>query len=101
MTLLFDEVDSGLGGATAAALADLLAELATVDQVLVVTHLPQVAARAEGHLKVEKLVRKGRALTTVTALDPSEREMEVARMLAGDELTPSAREHARVLLDST
>ena len=101
LTLLFDEVDSGLGGATAAALADLLAELATVDQVLVVTHLPQVAARAEAHLKVEKRVRSGRALTTVTALDPSAREMEVARMLAGDELTESAREHARVLLGST
>jgi DNA repair protein RecN (Recombination protein N) len=98
LTLLFDEVDSGLGGATAAALAELLAELAAVDQVLVVTHLPQVAARADGHFKVEKVVEKGRAVTRVAALESEQRETEVARMLAGDELTESAREHARVLL---
>lgn len=98
LTLLFDEVDSGLGGATAAALAELLAELAAVDQVLVVTHLPQVAARADGHFKVEKVVEKGRAVTRVAALEADQRETEVARMLAGDEVTDSAREHARVLL---
>jgi DNA repair protein RecN (Recombination protein N) len=98
LTLLFDEVDSGLGGATAAALAELLAELAAVDQVLVVTHLPQVAARADGHFRVEKVVEKGRAVTRVAALGSDQRETEVARMLAGDELTDSAREHARVLL---
>ncbi|MCJ7754308.1 MAG: DNA repair protein RecN, partial [Thermoanaerobaculales bacterium] len=98
LTLLFDEVDSGLGGATAAALAELLAQLAAVDQVLVVTHLPQVAARADGHFRVEKVVDRGRAMTRVVALQASERETEVARMLAGDEVTESAREHARVLL---
>ncbi len=98
LTLLFDEVDSGLGGATAAALAELLAQLAAVDQVLVVTHLPQVAARADGHFRVEKVVDRGRATTRVVALEAGERETEVARMLAGDEVTDSAREHARVLL---
>ena len=98
LTLLFDEVDSGLGGATAAALAELLAQLATIDQVLVVTHLPQVAARADGHFRVEKVVERGRAMTRVVPLEASERETEVARMLAGDEVTDSAREHARVLL---
>lgn len=98
LTLLFDEVDSGLGGATAAALAELLAELSRVDQVLVVTHLPQVAARAHGHYKVLKTVEDGRAVTQVEALDTTARETEVARMLAGDELTESARAHARVLL---
>jgi DNA repair protein RecN (Recombination protein N) len=98
MTLLFDEVDSGLGGATATALAELLAELATADQVLVVTHLPQVAALAGGHFRVEKVIDDGRATTQVAALLGNEREAEVARMLAGGELTESAREHARVLM---
>jgi DNA repair protein RecN (Recombination protein N) len=98
LTLLFDEVDSGLGGATAAALAALLADLARVDQVLVVTHLPQVAARADGHFRVEKILDGGRATTRVGPLDDSQRETEVARMLAGGELTESARDHARVLL---
>ena len=98
MTLLFDEVDSGLGGATATALAQLLADLATADQVLVVTHLPQVAALAGGHFQVEKVIDDGRATTRVVALFGNERETEVARMLAGGELTESAREHARVLM---
>jgi DNA repair protein RecN (Recombination protein N) len=98
MTLLFDEVDSGLGGATATALAQLLADLATADQVLVVTHLPQVAALAGGHYRVEKVIDNGRATTRVAALLGNERETEVARMLAGGELTESAREHARVLM---
>jgi DNA repair protein RecN (Recombination protein N) len=98
LSLLFDEVDSGLGGATAAALAELLADLAASDQVLVVTHLPQVAARADRHFRVEKMVEKGRATTRVAPLVAAERENEVARMLAGGELTESARNHARVLL---
>jgi DNA repair protein RecN (Recombination protein N) len=99
LSLLFDEVDSGLGGATAAALAALLADLAADDQILVVTHLPQVAAMARSHFRIEKVVEKGRATTRVAALDDVEREAEVARMLAGGELTESARVHARVLLD--
>jgi DNA repair protein RecN (Recombination protein N) len=99
LSLLFDEVDSGLGGATAAALAELLSDLSADDQVLVVTHLPQVAARADRHFRVEKLVEKGRATTRVAPLAAGEREAEVARMLAGGELTESARTHARVLLE--
>lgn len=98
LTLLFDEVDSGLGGATAAALAELLADLADDDQVLVVTHLPQVAAKGRAHYRVEKVVEGGRATTRVQPLGGDDREAEVARMLAGDELTESARTHARVLL---
>jgi DNA repair protein RecN (Recombination protein N) len=99
LTLLFDEVDSGLGGATAAALADLLADLAADYQVLVVTHLPQVAARGEAHYRVEKVLREGRAVTLIQGLDSEERETELARMLAGGELSESAREHARTLLE--
>jgi DNA repair protein RecN (Recombination protein N) len=99
LTLLFDEVDSGLGGGTAAALAGLLAGLAREHQVLVVTHLPQVAARASGHLRIEKVLHEGRAVTRATTLGREERELELARMLAGGTLTPSARAHARALLE--
>lgn len=101
LTLLFDEVDSGLGGATAAALARLLADLAAADQVLVVTHLPQVAAAADCHFRVEKVEREGRAVTRVKRLSPAGREEEVARMLAGQRLGESALAHARSLLEST
>ena len=101
LSLLFDEVDSGLGGATAAALAELLTELAADDQVLVVTHLPQVAAVAGSHFRIEKVVEGGRATTRIAELEMSEREAEVARMLAGGELTESARAHARVLLEGS
>ena len=99
LSLLFDEVDSGLGGTTAAALAELLTDLAADDQVLVVTHLPQVAAVAISHFRIEKVLDEGRATTRVAVLESGEREAEVARMLAGGELTESARAHARVLLE--
>ncbi len=98
MTLLFDEVDSGLGGATAAALAGLLADLAGTDQVLAVTHLPQVAAAADSHFKIEKHQLNERAVTRVFALEGEDRETELARMLAGDKIGASARAHARTLL---
>ncbi len=98
MTLLFDEVDTGLGGGTAAALGSVLAELAAVDQVLVVTHLPQVAARAAAHLRVEKVERDGRVVTRVVPLAGEERVREVARMLAGSDVGDSALAHARSLL---
>lgn len=99
LTLLFDEVDSGLGGSAAAALAGLLADLAREHQVLVVTHLPQVAARASSQFRVEKVLHGGRAVTRVRALDREGRELELARMLSGGEVTPSATAHARTLLE--
>jgi DNA repair protein RecN (Recombination protein N) len=77
----------------------LLADLAVNDQVLVVTHLPQVAARASSHFRVEKAVDGERATTRIARLNAGDRENEVARMLAGGELTESARAHARVLLE--
>jgi len=98
LTLLFDEVDSGLGGATAAALASLLADLAAADQILAVTHLPQVAAAADTHFLIEKLEFDKRAVTRVSSLEGADRETELARMLAGDEIGESARAHARTLL---
>ncbi len=98
LTLLFDEVDAGIGGRVADELGQLLAELGSRDQVLVVTHLPQVASRAAAHLAVRKVVVKGRSVTRVERLDGEARVDELVRMLGGSAATPSARQHARELL---
>lgn len=97
-TLVFDEVDSGIGGATAAAVGDRLAQVAQGVQVLVVTHSPQVAARGGAHLRVAKAAARGRAETQVTALDAPARREEIARMLAGEIVTEAARAAADSLL---
>lgn len=99
-TLVFDEVDSGIGGATAAAVGDRLSRVASDVQVLVVTHSPQVAARGVAHLRVAKATVKGRAATMVEALAMPERREEIARMLAGETITKAAREAADDLLDA-
>jgi DNA repair protein RecN (Recombination protein N) len=97
-TLVFDEVDAGLGGRTGRAVGRVLAQLAAGRQVVVVTHLPQVAAFADLHLRVDKVERDGRTVTRVAALAGEERARELARMLAGDD-GGVALEHARALLD--
>ncbi|WP_137178419.1 DNA repair protein RecN [Roseomonas sp. AR75] len=97
-TLVFDEVDSGIGGATAAAVGDRLARVAERLQVLVVTHSPQVAARGARHLSVAKQVKGGRAETRVLPLDAPARREEIARMLAGERVTEAARAAADSLL---
>lgn len=97
-TLVFDEVDSGIGGATAASVGDRLARVADMVQVLVVTHSPQVAARGKAHLLVSKSERGGRASTRVTPLDSAARREEIARMLAGETITGAARAAAESLL---
>jgi DNA repair protein RecN (Recombination protein N) len=97
-TLVFDEVDSGIGGATAAAVGERLARVAERLQVLVVTHSPQVAARGAAHLRVAKQVKGGRAETRVEALPEAERREELARMLAGERVTDAARAAAESLL---
>lgn len=97
-TLVFDEVDAGIGGEAAVAVADALAELSERHQVVVVTHLPQVAARAHRHVTVAKEVRKGITYATARTLAPDERADEVARMLSGNLAVESAVEHARNLL---
>jgi len=97
-TLVFDEVDSGVGGATAAAVGERLARVAERVQVLVVTHSPQVAARGAAHLRVAKLEARGRATTNVIQLDPAARREEIARMLAGETVTEAARAAADSLL---
>jgi DNA repair protein RecN (Recombination protein N) len=99
-TLIFDEVDAGVGGATAAAVGERLARLAGERQVLVVTHSPQVAARGRHHWLVAKAVERDRAVTRVAALDAAARREEVARMLAGAEITEEARRAAARLLET-
>ncbi|MFN2321915.1 MAG: DNA repair protein RecN [Trueperaceae bacterium] len=96
-TLVFDEVDAGLGGRTGRAVGRVLAGLATGRQVVVVTHLAQVAAFADRHLRVDKVERDERTVTQVDALAGDERVRELARMLAGDD-GAAALEHARALL---
>ncbi len=98
-TLVFDEVDSGIGGATASAVGERLAQLGHDVQVLVVTHSPQVAARGHAHFRVEKTLKAKQATTRVHPLSDAERVEEIARMLAGTEVTDAARHAARSLLN--
>ncbi len=97
-TLVFDEVDAGVGGATAAAVGERLARVAQTVQVLLVTHSPQVAARGAAHLLVSKEMQHGKAVTVVRHLKAEERREEIARMLAGEEVTEAARAAAASLL---
>jgi DNA repair protein RecN (Recombination protein N) len=97
-TLIFDEVDAGIGGGVAAVVADKLAAAAAGRQVLCVTHLPKIAARAGHHLAVVKAVRAGRSRATIQALTGGDRIEEIARMLAGQAPSETARRHARELL---
>ncbi|NBR75983.1 MAG: hypothetical protein EBT73_01280 [Actinobacteria bacterium] len=97
-TLVFDEVDAGIGGAAAVAVAEALAELGGRHQVLVVTHLAQVAAQAAHHVAVAKEVRKGITFASARTLPDDQRVDEIARMLSGNLAVESAVEHARNLL---
>ena len=98
-TLVFDEVDAGIGGAAAQAIGDALAQLGRTHQVLVVTHLAQVAAAADVQISVAKTVTDGRTYAAAAAISGEERVAEVARMLSGS-ATASALDHARELLDT-
>lgn len=98
LTLIFDEIDRGVGGATADAVGRRLLQLADTGQVLVVTHSPQVAARAAHHWLVDKRVEKDQALTRVSHLNHKDRIDEIARMLSGDKITDEARAAAEVLM---
>ena len=99
-TMIFDEVDRGVGGAVASAIGERLARLARESQVLVVTHSPQVAARASHHYRIEKSHAAEGTRTTVRKLSDSERREEIARMLSGASITEEARAQASRLLDA-
>jgi DNA repair protein RecN (Recombination protein N) len=97
-TLIFDEIDAGVGGAVAHGVAQTLARVAEHHQVFVITHLPQLASRARSHLLVEKTTRGGVAATRVERLEDADRVVEIARMLGGDPESSASLEHARALL---
>ena len=99
-TLIFDEVDSGIGGGVAEVVGRLLKRLGQDRQVLCVTHLPQVASQANQHFQVSKRSLDGRTVSNIDALDPKARIEEIARMLGGLEITATTRKHARELLAS-
>ncbi|MBI4126672.1 MAG: DNA repair protein RecN [Deltaproteobacteria bacterium] len=100
-TSVFDEVDTGIGGAIAESVGKKLQELARSRQVLCITHLPQVAACGDHHLCISKRIVKGRTVTELATLSTSARHEEIARMLAGKTVTPTARQHAKALLKVT
>jgi DNA repair protein RecN (Recombination protein N) len=97
-TLVFDEVDSGVGGSAAEAVGRRLKRLAASSQVLCVTHLPQIAGFADHHFYVEKHAVKGRTLASIAELSGAERTREIGRMLSGERVTPEALRHAERLL---
>jgi DNA repair protein RecN (Recombination protein N) len=97
-TLIFDEVDAGIGGEAATAVGEKLKGVACGRQVICITHLPQVAAFADVHYRVEKQEREGRTFTALVRLDGEERTREMARMLGGSKVTERTLEHARELI---
>jgi DNA repair protein RecN (Recombination protein N) len=99
-TMIFDEIDRGVGGAVASAIGERLARLATGSQVLVVTHSPQVAARAAHHYRIEKFYEAGATRTRVVKLNDAERREEIARMLSGAAITDEARAQASKLMEA-
>lgn len=99
-TLVFDEVDAGIGGEAADAVGARLQALGARCQVLCITHLPQIAARAGAHYQIAKAVRNGRTMTTLTRLEDGAREMEIARMIAGASVSRQVLASARELLST-
>lgn len=98
-TLVFDEIDAGLSGRIADVVGRKLEAIAERDQVLVISHLPQIASRATTHFRIAKQVEGGRTVTRIEPLDPVQRVDEIARLLAGDTITDTARKHATKLLE--
>lgn len=96
--MIFDEVDVGIGGGVAEVVGQLLKQLGAERQVLVITHLPQVAAQAAQHLQVSKTQHKGATLSHIQALSQTERVEEIARMLGGIQITETTRSHAKEML---
>jgi len=97
-TIIFDEVDSGISGATAAVIGEKLLTLAQYHQMLCITHLPQIASQGENHFLVKKKVAQGRTQTVISEMDTGARIQEIARLLGGREITPAAVARAREML---
>jgi DNA repair protein RecN (Recombination protein N) len=99
-TLIFDEIDAGIGGRTAECIAAKLHALAARHQVLCITHLPQIAAAAGHHYRIDKSIEKGRTFTTVARLEPGERAEEIARLIAGSRITEATLRIARDMMET-
>src|SRR5215207_6521427 len=99
-TLIFDEVDAGIGGRVGLQVGETMRRVATYHQVFAITHLPQIAARAHHHILVSKGARGGVTTADVAVLDGEPRIAEVARMLGGDPESDVSRAHARELLEN-
>jgi DNA repair protein RecN (Recombination protein N) len=97
-TVVFDEVDAGIGGGVAEVVGSKLSQLARHHQVFCITHLPQIAKFADQHYRVSKHISKGRTRTDITPLNAKQRQNEIARMLGGEKITPATLEHAKELL---
>jgi len=100
-TLVFDEIDIGIGGRAAEAVGQKLKTLSRAQQVLCITHLPQIAAFADQHFLIEKSERRGRTQTGVRQMEHAERVEEIARMLSGASLTETSLRHAEQMLASS
>jgi DNA repair protein RecN (Recombination protein N) len=100
-TLVFDEVDAGIGGSVAEVVGKKLALLARRHQILCITHLPQIAKFGTHHFRILKAVSRGRTRTSITPLTPEERVSEIARMLGGERITPITLDHAKEILSTT
>ena len=100
-TIIFDEVDAGIGGGTADVVGKKLAKLGKRHQIICITHLPQIARFADHHFNISKQVANGRTVTRITPLNNDERVNEIARMLGGDRITPTTLDHARELLQKS
>jgi DNA repair protein RecN (Recombination protein N) len=97
-TLVFDEIDAGIGGRAAEAVGKKLKQLSRTKQVLCITHLPQIASFADQHYLIEKKEAGGRTKTSVRQLDADERTREIARMVSGAKLTETSLKHAEQML---
>jgi len=96
--LVLDEIDTGVSGEIAGKIAKLLLEMSKETQLIVISHLPQVAARANNHYKVEKKDIKGRTQTLISKLSEEERLEELAKMLSGEQISEAALENAKALI---
>ena len=98
-TIVFDEVDAGIGGRVAEVVGKKLSSLARHHQVICITHLPQIAKFGDYHFRISKQVSRGRTQTRINLLDETERIKEIARMLGGEKITQATLDHAHEMLD--
>jgi DNA repair protein RecN (Recombination protein N) len=97
-TVVFDEVDAGIGGSVAEVVGRKLSQLARHHQVICITHLPQIAKFADHHFRISKHVSNGRTRTAITPLSTEDRYKEIARMLGGEKITQATLDHAKEML---